>query len=127
MFSPAQDWVGSQMASFHDVLLRGRGGRGATRCSEYQGTATSPCEVSHPALRGPSRLKPGTAGIASLHPRPDALVEPVSDSLRLLLFLRATRAVPASRAPWESRGPEVHRSVAPLWLPGDVFPDGLAS
>lgn len=54
-------------------------------------------------------------------PCPDMIVEQIDDvginhpdpSLHLFLFQRATRAVLASRAPWESRGPEVHRSVPP--------------
>ena len=54
-------------------------------------------------------------------PRPDVTAEYTADPginhpdlpLHLLLSSRVTRVAPASRAPWESRGPEAHRSVPP--------------
>lgn len=73
--------------------------------------------MSVPGVIALSLLTPGTAVTISLHPCAGMTVEQRADpSLHLLLFQRATRAVPASRALWESRGPEVHRSVPPVWL-----------
>ena len=72
-------------------------------------------------------LTPRNSWDSSLHPPPNVTVAQTADlSLPLLSSQRATRAAPASRALWESRGPEARRSVPRhARVSCDTFPDVL--